>query len=90
MKKGFTLIELLAVIIIIGVIGVITVPMVLKTVDDTKEKAFVTGAQSVLESAIAYVTRVEETGEIPLIGTILITGIGGSETGFGGTVGGSC
>jgi type IV pilus assembly protein PilA len=36
MKKGFTLAELLAVIVILGIIAVITVPIVTKTLADYK------------------------------------------------------
>ena len=39
-KKGFTLIELLAVLIIIGVITLITVPMVLDAVGKGKKASF--------------------------------------------------
>ena len=36
-KNGFTLIELLAVIVILGIIAVITVPVISKTLDDSKK-----------------------------------------------------
>lgn len=35
-KRGFTLIELLAIIVILAVIGVITVPLILGIIDDAK------------------------------------------------------
>ena len=68
MRKGFTLVELLAVIAIVAVLGIITVPMVMTTVEDSKKAAFTTGAQSVLETARAYVTRIEESGDFPKTG----------------------
>ena len=37
-KKGFTLVELLAVIVILGIIALITVPNVLKTINNSKGK----------------------------------------------------
>ena len=40
MKKGFTLVELLAVIIIIGVVALIAVPSVMKSIDQSKEKSY--------------------------------------------------
>ena len=39
-KKGFTLIELLAVIVILAVVLVVTVPSVLNTIADTRQKAY--------------------------------------------------
>ena len=38
MKKGFTLIELLAVIVILGLIALITVPIVLDSLNSTKSE----------------------------------------------------
>ena len=40
-KKGFTLIELLAVIIIIGIIMMISIPSVTSIIDETRKKAYV-------------------------------------------------
>lgn len=68
MRKGFTLVELLAVIAIVAVLGIITVPMIMTTVEDSKKAAFTTGAQSVLEVAKTYVTRIEENGDFPKTG----------------------
>ena len=39
MKKGFTLIEIIAVIILIGVIALITYPIIDKTIKNSEEKA---------------------------------------------------
>lgn len=39
MKKGFTLVELLAVIVILGIISLITVPIVLKVVNDATDES---------------------------------------------------
>ena len=38
-KKGFTLVELLAIIVILAVILVITVPQVFKAVDNSKKSS---------------------------------------------------
>ena len=54
-NKGFTLIELLAVIVILAVIALITVPIVLNIINDGKEK-------SVLRSAELYEKPEVETG----------------------------
>ena len=40
MKKGFTLIELLAVIIILGIIALITTPIIQNAINSSSEKAF--------------------------------------------------
>ena len=40
MKKGFTLVELLAVITLLAAIGLIAIPVVNKSINDSKEKAY--------------------------------------------------
>ena len=54
MKRGFTLIELLAVIVIISVISLITVPVVINTVVEAREKAFISSVDSVFKSMERY------------------------------------
>ena len=39
-KKGFTLVELLGVIVVLAIIGLITMPIVNKTIKSSKEKAY--------------------------------------------------
>ena len=51
-RKGFTLIELLAIIVILSIIAVITVPIVLGVIDEAKAKA-------ALNSVIGYGKSVE-------------------------------
>ena len=48
-KKGFTLVELLAVIVILAVIMVITIPTVLGSMDKAKESAFATAVETMEE-----------------------------------------
>ena len=60
-KKGFTLIELLAVIVILSVITLITIPMVANVIEESKKKAFVSSVQGVLDST-DYFTMSHETG----------------------------
>ena len=54
MKKGFTLIELLAVIVILSVITLITVPMVMNVIEDSKKKAAVESVNGILDAADKY------------------------------------
>ena len=50
-RKGFTLIELIAVILIIGIIAIILVPPVLKIMENSRQKAFLTDVNNLLEMA---------------------------------------
>lgn len=56
MKKGFTLIELLGVIIILGIIAVITVPIVQRTILESAEQAYKKQTQSFERAANNYVS----------------------------------
>ena len=61
MKKGFTLIELLAVIIILSVITLITIPMITNVIEESKKKALASSVQGILDST-NYFTMSHETG----------------------------
>ena len=54
MKKGFTLIELLAVIVILSVITLITVPMITNVIEESKKKALTSSVEGLVESANLY------------------------------------
>ena len=54
MKKGFTLIELLAVIVILSVITLITVPMITNVIEESKKKALASSVEGLVESANLY------------------------------------
>ena len=54
MKKGFTLIELLAVIVILSVITLITIPMITNVIEESKKKALMSSIQGLVESANLY------------------------------------
>ena len=60
-EKGFTLIELLAVIVILSVITLITVPMITNVIEESKKKALVSSVQGILDST-DYFTMSHETG----------------------------
>lgn len=51
MKKGFTLIELLAVIVILAIIALISVPIIARVVTAAKEKSFVLSVEGILDAA---------------------------------------
>lgn len=53
-KTGFTLIELLAVIVIISILTMITVPIILNVIKDSKKEA-------IKQSAVGYVDAIEKT-----------------------------
>ena len=53
-KKGFTLIELLAVIVILSVITLITIPMITNVIEESKKKALASSIQGLVESANLY------------------------------------
>lgn len=53
-KKGFTLVELLAVIVILGIIMTIATTSVIKSINDSKEKAKYIAAKEIVEIAEAY------------------------------------
>ena len=50
-KKGFTLIELLAVIAILGILVVLSLPKVLKVYNDTKKDSFDIETKNIFDSA---------------------------------------
>ena len=54
MKKGFTLIELLAVIVILSVVTLITIPMITNVIEESEKKALASSIQGLVESANLY------------------------------------
>ena len=60
-RKGFTLIELLAVIVILSVITLITVPMITSVIEESKKKALLSSVQGVLD-ATDYFTMSHDAG----------------------------
>ena len=55
-RKGFTLIELLAVIVVLAIVLVVTIPSVLRSVDSAREKSLENAANSVAD----WMTRQDE------------------------------
>ncbi|MCI5552351.1 MAG: prepilin-type N-terminal cleavage/methylation domain-containing protein [Tenericutes bacterium] len=60
-NKGFTLIELLAVIVILSVITLITIPMITNVIEESKKKALMSSVQGILDST-NYFTISHEAG----------------------------
>ena len=54
MKRGFTLIELLGVIVILGIIGMLTVPLVSNLIKESKEEVTDLQAKAVKDAARNY------------------------------------
>ena len=58
-RKGFTLIELLAVIVLIAIIGIITVPNLLNTVDSSKEASYDILIKNIVTASKTYYEECE-------------------------------
>lgn len=55
MKKGFTLVELLAVIAILGLLSAISIPLVTKQINNSKEKAYENQEKTIINAAKRWV-----------------------------------
>ena len=53
-KNGFTLIELLAVIVILGIIALISVPIIMNIIEESRKGAFKASVQSVFKAYETY------------------------------------
>ena len=51
MKKGFTLVELVSVLVVLAVIALIALPAVATSIDESKQKAYNSQVDIILESA---------------------------------------
>ncbi len=59
MKKGFTLIEVLATLIVVGIIGLITIPVITGVVEKTRLNALKSSAYGLLEASNIYFAEYE-------------------------------
>lgn len=55
-KDGFTLVEMLAVIVILGLIAIITIPTIVNQIKENKEELYNTQIKLIESGAISYVT----------------------------------
>ena len=53
-KKGFTLMEVLAIIIILAIISIITVPVLKGAIDKSRRKAVINSAYGIIDTADLY------------------------------------
>ena len=71
MKKGFTVIELLAVIIILGIIALMSVPIIINIIEDSKKGAFKASVQNLFSAYETYELKnifvMEENGKISIV-----------------------
>ena len=64
-RKGFTLVELLAVIVILVVIGIVTVPIVLNYIERSRINSYKISVNEAIEAAKEYVAKTEENYDFP-------------------------
>ena len=63
-KKAFTLVELLAVITILGLLAIIIIPKVTKTINDSEQKTNMASARNLIQAATYKTTNNEITGKV--------------------------
>ncbi|MDD4643910.1 MAG: prepilin-type N-terminal cleavage/methylation domain-containing protein [Bacilli bacterium] len=75
MKRGFTLVEVLAVIVIIGVLGVIIIPPVLSSIEKSKKVAYDNLIENIEQTTQLYVRNNKDNiAGITVVGnTVVIT-----------------
>ena len=67
-KKAFTLIELLAVIVVLSVVVAITVPVVSKSIENSKKNSAIESANGLIQSAEYYfLTASPKYGKIDVL-----------------------
>lgn len=57
MKKGFTLIELLGVIVVLGILAIIAIPIVDRSLNESKESLYETQIEQIIKGAEDYYTK---------------------------------
>ena len=67
-KSAFTLVELLAVIVILGIIGLITLPIISKNIETSRIDMYRSNVQTVLEASKEYVSKNTKNHDYPMGG----------------------
>ncbi len=71
MKRGFTVIELLAVIVILGIITLMSVPIIINIIEDSKKGAFKASVQNLFSAYETYdlknIFEMEENEKISIV-----------------------
>ena len=65
MRRGFTLVELLAVIIILGVLSLITIPVISSEINKSRINAYRTSVQNIIDKAKEYSVKNMQDSDIP-------------------------
>lgn len=65
MKRGFTLVELLAVIVILSIIGLISVPIITSNIEKSRKSAYRSSVQNAIAAAKEYVSKNMEDNDFP-------------------------
>lgn len=68
MKKGFTLIELLAVLSVLGVIAIISFPIVTKQITESKEKSYKNQVKTIINASNRW--GLDNDGKLPYEDTV--------------------
>lgn len=72
-NKGFTLVELLAVITVLGILMTVATISIIKSINDSKEKAKYTAARDIVNIAEAYLSA-ETAQDCVDVGTLISEG----------------
>lgn len=70
-KKAFTLVELLGVLVLLGVIGLITIPTVSTLIKNSKEKALLAQEKIIVDAAKSWAA--DNSSQLPSTGSVIIT-----------------
>ena len=70
-KKGFTLVELIAVLVIMAIIALISVPIVFNQIESTRLESYKASVRNVISAVSAYMAKAEGVDNFPNEGLII-------------------